>query len=395
MNIQKKLEGKKILIWGYGREGKSTERFLKTCCSPLLVEIFEGKREGINEDDYDFIIKSPGIVMHEENPKYTSQTELFLEAFSDRVIGITGTKGKSTTSAMLYHVLSQCLDRKVIFLGNIGEPCLDHFEEITDDTVVVFEMSCHQLAHVKVSPHVGVFLNLYEEHLDYYGTFERYCNAKMNVAKFQMANDSCYVGEDVPEFDTVSKKTLIKKSEAIDCKLGILGEHNAFNATFVDRIATEVYGVSHEDVLKSLETFTGLAHRLQFVGKVGEVSYYDDSISTIPKATIAALNAVPNAQTVIIGGMDRGICYDDLTEFVKSNSQFKYIFCYASGKRIHDEVKDMDNCYYVEELKEAVELAKKITDAGKACILSPASASYGYFKDFEERGNTFQSYVNS
>ena len=115
-NIQDKLNGKRILIWGYGREGKSTERFLQKCCKPSSVDIFEGKRNEINEDNYDYIFKSPGIVMHEEHPKYTSQTEIFLEAFRDNVIGITGTKGKSTTSSMLYHVLSNCLDRKVISL---------------------------------------------------------------------------------------------------------------------------------------------------------------------------------------------------------------------------------------------------------------------------------------
>ena len=158
-----KFDNKSILIWGYGREGQSTEQFLKRCCKPRSVEIFEGKWEEIDREKYDYIIKSPGIAMEEDDEKVTSQTEIFLESFRDRVIGITGTKGKSTTAAMLYHVLSGS-DRKVIFLGNIGEPCLNHFEEIEEDTAVVFEMSCHQLAHAKISPHIAVFLSGQEEH---------------------------------------------------------------------------------------------------------------------------------------------------------------------------------------------------------------------------------------
>ena len=165
MSVTEKLKDKNILIWGYGREGQSTRQFLKRCCEPARVEVFEGKREEIDEDKYDLIIKSPGIRMDEDSPKYTSQTELFLEEYRDRVIGITGTKGKSTTSAMLNHVLTHVYPGKTILLGNIGEPCLNFFDEITDDTLVVFEMSCHQLAHVHVSPHIAVFLNLHEEHL--------------------------------------------------------------------------------------------------------------------------------------------------------------------------------------------------------------------------------------
>ena len=130
MNIADKLSGKKVLIWGYGREGQSTERFLRSFCKDVQIEVFEGKREGIAEDAFDYIIKSPGIVMEEEYPKYTSQTQLFLEQFRDQTIGITGTKGKSTTSTLLYTVLGKCTDREVLLLGNIGQPCLDYYGQI-------------------------------------------------------------------------------------------------------------------------------------------------------------------------------------------------------------------------------------------------------------------------
>ena len=161
-----KLTDKRILIFGYGREGKSTENFLNKFCKTSKTEVFEGKREEL-PDGFDYIIKSPGIPGDYPDEKFTSQTELFLEEFRDRVVGITGTKGKSTTTSMMYEVLKALLDTNVILVGNIGIPCLDYYEEMQGDTIAVMEMSCHQLNTVRVSPHIGLFLNLYEEHLDY------------------------------------------------------------------------------------------------------------------------------------------------------------------------------------------------------------------------------------
>lgn len=401
-NTYEKFDNKRILIWGYGREGKSTEQFLKDCCKVSSIDIFEGKREDIDEDKYDYIIKSPGIVMEEDNPKYTSQTDIFLEKFRGQVIGITGTKGKSTTSAMMAHVLSDCLDRKVILLGNIGEPCLNSFAEMDEDTIVVFEMSCHQLAHAHVSPHIAVMLNLYEEHLDYYKTLDKYYAAKQNIAGFQEEGDRFYVGDqvltvsDIPHNEGVNI-SVINRADTPEYELKVLGEHNRYNAYVVSTIARECFGVSEEAARESLKTFDGLAHRLQFIGNFDGVDYYDDSISTIPGATISALESVKNAYSVIVGGMDRGIDYSLLIDYVKEHPEYCYIFAYESGKRIYDSLKEtgisMEGCNYVSDLEAAVKLAKEVTPNGKACILSPAAASYGYFKNFEHRGEVFTELV--
>jgi len=393
VRVQEKINGKSILIWGFGREGQSTKRFLERCCKPAQIEVFEGKREDIDEAAYDYIFKSPGIVMEEENPKYTSQTEVFLEGHRDRVIGITGTKGKSTTSSMMFHVLSDCLDKKVILLGNIGEPCLDYYDEVNEDTVVVFEMSCHQLAHTKVSPHVAVFLNLFEEHLDYYKTMDKYFAAKRNVTFYQQENDFFFVGDNVPTIETKAHKEVIRRADAPEYELKVLGEHNSYNAHYAFRIATEIYGAAPEKVRESLKTFDGLAHRLQYIGEKDGIRYYDDSISTIPNAAIEALKAIPEAYTIFLGGMDRGICYDALLAFVREHGEYYYIFSYDSGRRMYESVSDLENCTYVATLEEAVAVAKQVTPKGRACVLSPASASYGYFKNFEHRGEMFKEYV--
>lgn len=393
MSIIDKINGKRILIWGYGREGQSTEQFLKRCCKPASVEIYEGKRDGFDEDAYDWIVKSPGIVYHEANLKYLSQTEIFLEEYRDRVIGITGTKGKSTTSSMLYTVLKECSGKKVIILGNIGQPCLDYFEEVDEDTIVVFEMSCHQLAHCEVSPHVAIFLNFYEEHLDYYVTVDRYFKAKSNIARYQKEEDYFFVGDNVPAIETKAHIVAMKRSEEQSFDLNVLGEHNIYNAQFVHYIAVRLYGCDETKVLESMKHFKGLPHRLEHIGDVNGVAFYDDSISTIPEATISAVKSIPNVQTVLVGGMDRGIKYDVLIDFIRKNPQYQFICMYESGKRIYDAVGTCVQCRYVPDLEPAVAEAKKITAQGNACVLSPAAASYGYFKNFEERGEVFKKYV--
>lgn len=392
MSVTDEFTGKKVCIWGFGREGQSTKHFLARCCKPELVEVFEGKREDLCEENYDIIVKSPGIIMEEDNPKFTSQTELFLKEYRDKIVGITGTKGKSTTSAMLYHVL-KASGKKVILLGNIGEPCLDYFEEVDEDTIVVFEMSCHQLAHVDVSPRVAVFLSFFEEHLDYYKTKEKYFAAKENITRFQKPSDYLFIGDDVPPVRTTAKEVRICRDNHGFYELAILGEHNQYNAEFVYRIATGIYGCEAEDVRNAFGSFTGLPHRLQYIGEKDDIRFYDDSISTIPSATIEAVHSIPDVGTVIIGGMDRGINYDSLVRFVRDNSELIFIFTYDSGKRIYSEVEDADNTKYVEDLEKATKLAMQITPKGKACVLSPASASYGYFKNFEQRGEMFKEYA--
>ena len=331
----------------------------------------------------------------DNNPKLISQTQVFLEAHRNIVVGITGTKGKSTTSTMLYRALEACTDRNVVLLGNIGKPCLDYFDDLDENSIVVFEMSCHQLASASVSPHISVFLNLFEEHLDYYETMDRYFEAKASVATHQLATDYFYRGANVPEIASDSKQFTVTADESFDLK--ILGEHNQINANFVYRICCDVYGCEPEAVRESIESFTGLEHRLQKVGNKDGIDFYDDSISTIPNATIGALESVPNARTVLVGGMDRHIDYSALVKYIKERQDIIFLMMYESGKRIMGELgqENLKNAIWAEDLEGAVSMAKKLTEPGYACLLSPAAPSYGYFKNFEERGDRFKEYALS
>lgn len=391
--LSSKFENKRVLLWGYGREGKSSERFLNLYCNPACVEVFEGKRDDLPIDDFDYVIKSPGVpYIYTDEPKITSQTQMFLEEFAAQTIGITGTKGKSTTTSMLYKVLKDCLPSKVCLLGNIGLPCLDYYEDMKNGAVGVYEMSCHQLANNTLSPHVAIFLNLFEDHLDYYKTRDRYFEAKAHIAYFQKEDDYLFVGETVPNIKTDARVIKVDAFDEERYKLNVLGNHNQWNAEVVKSVATLVYGCDEDQVKKSLESFTGLPHRLEKFKTIGDVKFFDDSISTIPEATISAIESVKDAKTVIVGGMDRGIDYGPLIETIKERKDINFILCYASGKRILDFVKDCPNVQYVEDLKTATDLSKKITAAG-SIIMSPAAASYGYFKNFEERGDYFKECV--
>jgi len=392
-DIAAKFEGKKVLLWGYGREGKASFEFLEKYSHPSSVDIFEGALDALPKDEYDFIIKSPGVpYIYTNEPKMTSMTELFLEEFRDQTIGITGTKGKSTTTSMLYQVLNDNLSKKVCLLGNIGIPSIEAYEDMKNGAIAVYEMSCHQLANNIVSPHISVFLNLFEDHLDYYGTRDKYFEAKAHIAMYQGTSDYLITGENVPYIDT--KAQIIKVPYITNHKysLSILGEHNQQNAEVVYWIATNIFGCDSDKVLRSLEEFKGLPHRLEYFATIDGVNFYDDSISTIPEATINAFESVPDPKTVIVGGMDRGIDYDILIDAIKDRQDINFILCYSSGERIYKEVNKLCNVILVSNLDDAVKKARIITKNGD-CILSPAAASYGYFKNFEERGEYFKGLI--
>lgn len=392
--IVRRLEGRRVLLWGHGLEGKATEAFIRHHCAVRSLEVYEGGQEGIDDGAHDVVVKSPGIREDRWNEKYTSATELFLDAFAPQTIGITGTKGKSTTASMLHHVLKTCLPRPVVLVGNIGIPCLGAVDGIGPETIVVFELSCHQLDHLRVSPHVAVFLNFHEEHLDRYGTPERYFEAKAQIARHQKPGDFFFAGENVPPVETAAAAERLPFAPRKAFAMRLAGAHNQYNAAVVERIAVQLCGCPEEAVAKAIADFRGLPHRMEYLGRKNGVDFYDDSCSTIPEATMAALGGIANAKTVLIGGMDRGIGYGKLERFMREHPEYQYICMYDSGKRVYDEVAPLPSCHYRGDLAAAVALAKELTPPGGACVLSPAAASYGHFRNFEERGNVFRSLVS-
>ncbi len=440
LNILKKLiKGKHVLILGFGREGRSTLRRLQQaggCASITIadqagaspenpsVRVLSGPAYMDTLDHYDLVFKSPGVVLPKDPSEYvcrfSSQMEVFFTAYRERIIGITGTKGKSTVTTLLYHILKEN-GRDVVLAGNIGIPAFDILEDIGGETLIICELSCHQLEYIHVSPHTAVLLNIHEEHLDHYGTMEKYIRSKQQIYLHQKPQDLLFCGLPVlPRKGTCSSHiyTVSDHYSTADVVLSgtrirfergdyripadrirLLGHHNHMDIAF-DYAVCHILGLSDEEFDRALCTYEPLPHRLSFIGEREGVRYYDDSISTICETTIQALKSIPSVGTVLIGGMDRGIEYGELIRFLSGDGVSHIILMADTGKRIFDEIHQSypdfrapERLILVDTLEEAVQRAEEITAPGTACVLSPAAASYGIFKNFEERGDVFTKLV--
>ncbi len=432
------FENKKILLLGFGREGKSTYRFIRKHFPDKVIGIYDKKpiRESLEHAvlhtgetfeeylrDYDMVFKSPGIVLNTRDDefldKFTCQTDLFLDFFRTQTIGITGTKGKSTTTALLYHVL-HASGRNAVLVGNIGIPVFDMLEKIGKNTTVVFELSSHQLEYVTHSPHIGVLLNIFEEHLDHYKTFERYKAAKENIYKFQKKGDLLLYNQEfftLPEdfaADTITASGTSLRADVTVCdnkinfkenifeveeeRILLKGQHNLYNIAVAYALA-KTLGITDQEFSLALETFQPLPHRLEYVAEVGGVKYYNDSISTICETTIQGVNSLKEVDTVILGGMDRGIAYEPLANFLLASEISNVILMPDTGLRIlklleeSGKIRSDQRVILAANVEEAVSAAKKFTRQGRICLFSPAAASYGFFRDFEERGEVYKKFV--
>lgn len=442
-NLIQYFKDKKVLILGFGREGISTYKLIRKYLKEQQLYIadrkdnFQENNEILKNDnnvicisgekylenlnDYDIIMKSPGISFvgidtTQFIDKIKSQLELLLEFFNIFTIGITGTKGKSTTSSLIYKILK---DQNVntMLLGNIGVPVFDYIDTIQEDSTIVLEMSSHQLEYMKLSPNISILLNIYEEHLDHYDSFEKYIEAKCNIFKYQKTSDSFLYNTDsellnkfVQNPRAATYKISLNGNEEAEVYLkgekiyfnnkviydknqprNLAGDYNLNNIMFALTVS-EILKLDINKTIKSISEFKTLEHRLELVGKYDDVLYYDNSIATIPMATIEAVKALKDVDTLIIGGMDRGIDYEDFVKYLNECDVRNIICMPKTGHDIAKKLKS-EKAYVVDTLEEAVDTAKKVTEKGKICLLSPAAASYGFFKNFEEKGNEYKRLV--
>ena len=445
------LNNKQILILGFGKEGKSTYRFLCEHIPYAIIniadknaeaydsEIIQEKHRFLSGNDYlnhikshDIIIKSPGISLKNhshliKNKTITSQTDLFLRAYAKQCIGITGTKGKTTTASFIYHVL-QKLHIPSLIAGNMGIPLFDILPQISEKDRIILELSSHQLEFIQKSPSISLLLNLFEEHLDHYHSFYDYQLAKLNIASYQQNEDIfiyntsdslinehlkkaayiaqrkgfsyyphphsvCYIKENQFVFKPQEEEIFLFE---LNHNFPLKGKHNIQNCCAGLLAVLLAENISDYKLLKeAFYSFQSLPHRLEYVATINGVAFYNDSISTIPQATLAALEAIDNVNTLILGGMDRGIDYSSLVHvFIHSNVEH-FIFTGKAGERM---MKLCDfplhkKFYFSNDYKEIIAIAQKHTRQGCSCLLSPAAPSYDAFKNFEERGDVFKQYV--
>ncbi len=434
--IIEKFKNKNIAILGFGREGRSTYKFLRSNLKDEKItildknntkkddEIFKidqniefilGDNYLNNLDNFDIIVKTPGISLHNIDTtkiinKIVSQCSLLLECTDFKTIAVTGTKGKSTTSTLIYEVIKAQNDN-VFLMGNIGIPIFDYIDNFNKDSILVLELSAYQLEYIKKSPHISILLNLYQEHLDYFKTLDNYYNSKLNILRNQNENDyGFYLYDNNKYIDNKIKSKLFainkdiyikdnyiyfnkEKLYNINEKRNLLGEHNLVNIMFVLGVSY-ILKLNMSKVIETINNFKGLEHRMELVGTYDNITFYNDTIATIPEATINCIKALKEVDTLIFGGMDRGIDYNN---FIKelNNSNIKNFICMPdTGNKIGKQLINK-NVYYEENMEKVVKLAKKITTKGKICLLSPAAPSYNKYKNFEEKGKLYKEYVRN
>jgi UDP-N-acetylmuramoylalanine--D-glutamate ligase len=426
------LKNKKVVIWGLGHEGKAAAQFIRMIFpdKPLVLideaegpdtieglpsgcKIVRGKENiGTALDQADVVIKSPGVSLYrplihrakERGAIVTSLLNLwFAEQHAATVICVTGTKGKSTTSNLLAHVLN-ALGKKTELGGNIGVPVavLSGNEDFA-----VIEVSSYQAADFDGACDIAILTLLHPEHLDWHGGVEKYYADKYNLLKHAKTKIVNYeVLEDARQHG-VAPELIFNEPNGLHAKDGkiydgklILGApnnahlartHNLSNICAV-LTAIKFLGLDTMAALKAMENYQALPHRQQELGEKNGILYVNDSIATAPHAAIAALEVYQTRPvTLIAGGFDRGVDYKPLTDYILTHQTHAVICLGPSGQRIYDELKQKrsERIFMAENMTDAVARAKMETTKGGVILLSPAAPSFGLFRDYAERGKNF------
>lgn len=421
------FKDKTVLILGFGREGISTYNFLREYYPQKSIAVADKADVKIDDknvtlitgekylnciNDYDIVIKTPGISLRDvkisKNVTMTCQMDLFLKYAPCFKIGITGTKGKTTTSTLVYSVI-KASGKDACLIGNIGVPVFDSLKDIKNK-IAVIEMSCHQLEFCRSSPDIAILTNIYPEHLDHYNGFKGYVNAKLNIVRYQTEKDTFIYNcdQDIEEFIPLSmlksKKVPVsihdgEKDECLipltDINDRLIGDNNHQDIYFACAAAKEI-GISFEAVKSGIKNFVGIPHRLEPVGVFKGIKFYNDSIATIPHSVEGGIEAVGNVETLIFGGMDRGLDYSEFILYLEKSKVKNLIGLPDTGINVLKAMqknKSKKNLLPVGNMEEAVETAYNVTSQGKTCLFSPAASSYNIYKNFEQKGEHFKSLV--
>jgi len=378
------LTGKKIGLWGMGREGQSSRDALaKHVDHPDIIEISEDNLSALFECQV--VIKSPGVSLYRPEIQQlkdkgiilTSNTNLYFanKPSSTKVICITGTKGKSTTSALLAHTIQE-LGHTCGLGGNIGKPLLDFVDDPLE--YMVAETSSYQCADLTGSPDLGILVALYSAHLTWHGSLERYHADKLHMIKrAKQCIDITKLSMCIRDGAFCDGPEILFPTQA----LPLYGQHNLQNACVVLQ-AVKILGMDPKRCAAAFQSFHPLPHRLQKVAEKNGVLYINDSIATLPESVVAALDTFRNYPvTLIVGGWDAGYDYHALNSTILD----RHVLAIA----LPDTGNQITTPYHVSNMAEAVRLATEKTPTGGVVLMSPGAPSYNQYKNFEERGNDF------
>lgn len=420
------LEPRKILLLGYGREGKSSYAFIRRHLPQMHLGIADAESIAAPDGnitlhcgaeymhsltDYDLVLKSPGVSLRgiplPENTEITCQTDLFLRFAPCVCLGVTGTKGKTTTATLL-HAMLEAGGISALLLGNMGLPVLDAIEQ-SQGKIAVLELSSHQLEFMNASPHIGILTNLYPEHLDHYNNgFAGYAAAKMHITRFQKEGDYFLYNaaqdfSSFPEFTGTRAETIAVPQDTSDPFLISLcgrnphlrGRHFTQNIYFA-ATAAQLAGTVQAGITRAVEGFAGLAHRMENAGEYRGITFYNDAVTTAPEAVMLTVEALEEVDTLLFGGKDRGIDYTDFIVQLENSSIHNLIALPDTGYAILEGMQKRGtkkNLVKAAGMEEAVAAAYRFTGMGKICLFSPAASSYNVYRNFEEKGNHFKDCV--
>ncbi len=406
----------KIALLGHGLEGQATEKYFKSHFDDLECDIFENfTYDEIKSHDfssYDYVFRSPSVPpLHLRNE--TSVSKYFFDHCPCTIIGVTATKGKGTTCSFIKSLLD-AHHEDAYLVGNIGSPAIEILDQLTEDSVVVYEMSSFQLWDLEKSPHIAVLGQLEPDHLNVHKDYADYLNAKANITAHQTDKDYLVYFRENPETVKIAQKSNATSvsypfeiPSNIRGTITLPGKHNQDNAIAAIAAVACFYNLSpdeyikqHEtEIIEGLESFHGLPHRLEFLRELNNVKYYDDNFATNASSTRVAVNSFPSDNlVVIIGGRDKTDNEDlpEIYDILKSPNIKSIILMGESGHALADKYQD-DRFILVESLEDAVNEAQHQAEqiAPAIVLMSPSAASFDMFKNVYDRGDQFKLLIEN
>jgi UDP-N-acetylmuramoylalanine--D-glutamate ligase len=442
------LRGKRVLVVGLARTGIATAVFCAARGARVTATDTRSEKEvgesvsklrdagvslelgGHREQTFleqDLIIPSPGVPADEQHLQAArskgvtiwSEVELAYRFLKGRMIGITGSNGKTTTTSLVDHIMKTA-EMKTVLAGNIGTPLIGCVEKTNGETWTVVELSSFQLELIDTfRPDIGVFLNLTPDHLDRHRTMEAYGAAKARLFENQTKADAAVLNADdpptmryapaVPRVYCFSRKQSVAKGAFVNGNelvfrghavgesilklddIPLAGTHNVENV-LAAVAATRSAGVTPEAIARGVRSFAGVEHRLEFVAEIGGVRYYNDSKATNVDATLKAIDAFPGRILLILGGKDKGSDYTVLQKPLREKAILALLIG-AAAEKIENQITGSVALERAETLKHAVELASHAAQPGDVVLLAPACASFDQFQNYEHRGRMFKDLV--
>ncbi len=445
------LINKKIGILGLGEENIALVRYLlKHDVKNITICDQKGKEELINIDDiksqisswrlgpdylenlkdFDVVFRTPGLpYLNEKIQKaksagveISSEIKFFFDQSPSPIVGITGTKGKGTTASLVTEILKKA-GKSVYLAGNIGNAPIEFLDDLTADDIVILELSSFQLQDLQKSPHIAVVLNISSDHLDIHATQEEYIEAKTNIVRHQTKDDFAVINEDyLTSFEfasmTPAKVFYFSRRKSVDqgawvkndiiylrendqdteiaktSELQLRGAHNLENIC-ASVTAACLVGADIASISEIVRSFKGLEHRLEFISEIGGVKFYNDSFSTNPDTAIAAVKSFSEPIILIAGGSEKNADYAELGEVIDHSNVKTAVLIGLTGPRIKSEIRNpnieiISNC---QNIQDVVEITKEKAIPGDVVLLSPASASFDWFKNYKDRGIQFKEKV--